>query len=105
MTLIMLESARKCRVSNLDWRNRSITSDGPIAVEYADRELKISRAAIRLDDSTVGLSGNLPLDAGLHGELKIEGRTSLAVLTDLIPSETPVKARVNSFSMEVCAAI
>lgn len=76
-----------------DWRNRSITNDGPIDVQYANRELIISRAGIRLDDSTVRLSGNLPLDAGSTGELKVEGRASLAALMDLIASETPVNAQ------------
>ena len=77
----------------LAWRDRSITSDGPIGLEYANRELTISQAAIRLDDSTLRLSGNLPLDAGSTGELKVEGRTNLAALTDLIHSEAPVKAQ------------
>jgi outer membrane protein assembly complex protein YaeT len=75
---------------DLGWRNRSITSEGPINVEYANRELMISRASLRLDDSNVRLSGNLPLDAGSVGELKIEGQANLATLTDLIRSETPI---------------
>jgi outer membrane protein assembly complex protein YaeT len=75
---------------NLRWRNRAITSDGPIDVQYGKRELTISRAAFRVDDSTVRLSGNLPLDAGSTGQLSIEGRANLATLTDLIPSETPI---------------
>src|SRR5262245_13814559 len=77
----------------INWLNRTITDDGPIDLEYAHREIKISRAAARVEDSSIRLSGNLPLDADATGELQIEGRTNLATLSELIPSKTPVNAR------------
>jgi outer membrane protein assembly complex protein YaeT len=77
----------------INWLNRTITDDGPIDLEYADREIKISRAAGRVEDSSIRISGNLPLDADATGELQIEGRTNLATLSELIPSKTPVSAR------------
>jgi hypothetical protein len=46
-----------------------------------------------MDDSTLQIAGNLPLDTGSSGELKIAGRTSLAALADLITPETPVNAQ------------
>src|SRR5262249_30148863 len=60
----------------INWLNRTITDDGPIDLEYADREIKISRAAGRVEDSSIRVSGNLPLDADATGELQIEGRTN-----------------------------
>jgi len=74
----------------LSWQNHSISSDGPIDLEYADRVLTIGQAAIRFDNSSVRASGRLPLDADSTGEVKFEGRTNLTTLTDLIASETPV---------------
>jgi autotransporter translocation and assembly factor TamB len=70
-----------------------ITSDGPVDVRYARRELTVNQAALRVDDSTLRFSGNLPLDSGAVGELKVEGQTSLATLADLLPTETPVLAQ------------
>jgi outer membrane protein assembly complex protein YaeT len=77
----------------INWLNRTITNDGPIELEYANREIKISRAAVQVEDSSVRISGNLPLDVDATGELKIEGRTNLVTLSELIPPETPVSAR------------
>jgi outer membrane protein assembly complex protein YaeT len=78
---------------SLKWRNRVIAADEPINLEYAQHELKVSRAVLRMDDSTIRVSGNLPLDANATGELKIEGRANLATLSELIPAETPVNAQ------------
>jgi len=80
----------RAQVSNvaLGWRNRSLTTEGPIDVQYGNRELTISQASVRLDDSTLHVSGTLPLDAGATGELKIDGKTNLATLTDLMPAES-----------------
>src|SRR4030095_13969239 len=77
----------------INWLNRTITNDGPIDLEYAGREIKISRAAVRVEDSSVRISGNLPLDAEATGGTKKERRTNLVTLSELIPSETPVTAR------------
>ena len=77
----------------LNLRNHAITNDGPIDVQYANREVTISRAAIRMEDSVVQISGNLPLDAGSTGEVKIEGRTNLTALKDLLAPETIVEAQ------------
>src|SRR5262249_29380284 len=77
----------------INWLNRTITGDGPVELEYADREIKISRAGLRVEDSSLRMSGNLPLDADATGELKIEGLTNLATLAGLIRSETPLNAR------------
>ena len=91
-----IESARvdaEVPALNLKWRDRVITADGPINLEYASHELKVSRAAVRIDDSTIRVSGNLPLDAAATGELKIEGKANLATLSEMIPSETPVHAQ------------
>ena len=77
----------------LNWRNRSIINDGSIDLRYANREVEIAQAGMRVDDSTLRISGNLPLDAGRTGELKIKGTANLASVADLISSENPVQAR------------
>lgn len=78
---------------SINWRNRNITGDGPLDLQYANRELKVSRATVRIDDSTIRLAGNLPLDSAAMGELKIEGSANLATLAALIPFDAPVHAQ------------
>lgn len=76
----------------LDWRQHAITIDEPIQMGYTNRELTISQAAIRFDNSTARLSGNIPLEGSI-GQLKVEGRANLADLTSLIPFKDPILAQ------------
>jgi len=76
----------------IDWRNHAIRNDKPIQLSYANRELTIYQADLRFEDSTVQLSGNIPLE-GSVGQLTIDGRASLADITSLIPQENPIEAK------------
>jgi autotransporter translocation and assembly factor TamB len=75
----------------LDWRDHAITNDKPIQLGYANRELTISQADIRVEDSTVHLAGNIPLE-GSNGQLKVTGKADLSELANLISFDTPVTA-------------
>ena len=76
----------------LNWRDRSIINDGPIDLRYSNHSLDISRASVRMEDSTLRISGSLPLRAGSAGELKIEANGNPRSLSDLAPSETGIHA-------------
>src|SRR2546422_970802 len=76
----------------LNWRDRAIINDGPIDLRYSNHSLDISRASVRMEDSTLRISGSLPLRAGSAGELKIEANGNPRSLSDLAPSETGIHA-------------
>src|SRR5438552_7678758 len=76
----------------LNWRDRSIINDGPIDLRYSNHSLDISRASVRMEDSTLRISGSLPLRAGSAGELKIEANGNPRSLSDLAPSEPGIHA-------------
>ena len=76
----------------LIWRGREITNDPAIQLSYAHRELTVTQAGLRFNDSTARFSGNIPLD-GSSGELNVQGSVSLADLASLVPSEDPITAQ------------
>jgi len=76
----------------LDWRNHSITNDKPIQLSYANRELTIAQAIVRLDESIARFSGNVPLD-GSVGQLKVEGSASLFDLAAFVSPDSPIIAQ------------
>jgi outer membrane protein assembly complex protein YaeT len=75
----------------LDWKGLAIRNDKPIELGYANRELTISQADIRIEDSIVHLAGNIPLEGSI-GQLKVNGQADLSELANLVSFDTPVTA-------------
>jgi outer membrane protein assembly complex protein YaeT len=75
----------------LDWMNHAISNDKPIQLGYANRELTIFQADLRVEDSAVHLAGNIPLEGSI-GQLKVNGSADLSELANLITLDTPVTA-------------
>jgi len=76
----------------LNWQSHEITNDRPIQLSYANRELTITQATLRFNDSTTRFSGIIPLE-GSSGQLTLEGRASLADIASLVPMDTPMTAQ------------
>ena len=74
-----------------DWRDHAITNDKPIQLGYANRELTISEADVRVENSVVHIEGNIPLEGSI-GQLKVNGRADLSELANFISLDSPVAA-------------
>ena len=79
----MTATVRNLRVAT---RGQETVSDGPIDIAYADGQLKIEHLALKSGESSLSLSGAMPLvDGGAPGALSFQGRVFLNSLSQLLP--------------------
>jgi outer membrane protein assembly factor BamA/autotransporter translocation and assembly factor TamB len=68
------------------WNDQPVTLDGPATGRYADRVITIDRLNVRAQDSTVSVSGRLPVDqAATPGALELDTRLDLTSLAAYAP--------------------
>ena len=75
------------------WREQPFTIEGPARLRYADERLTIDQLKLRADDSTIAVTGNLPLlDRAAPGTITIDAQANLATLARYAPAGTDVAA-------------
>jgi len=75
------------------WRQQPFTIEGPAQLRYADERLTIDQLKLRADDSTLAVTGNLPLrDGAAPGVITLEARANLATLARYVPVGTNLAA-------------
>ncbi len=75
------------------WRQMPFSVDGPTELRYADERLTIDRLRVQALDSTVEISGNLPLlDRAAPGSITIDANANLATLIQYAPVGTDLAA-------------
>jgi outer membrane protein assembly complex protein YaeT len=75
------------------WRQQPFTIEGPAQFRYADERLTIDQLKVRAEDSTIAVTGNLPLlDRAAPGAITIEARANLATLVRYAPVGTDIAA-------------
>ena len=77
----------------LTWNGQPIVTDGPAVIRYANRELAIDRFVVRAQDSTVAVSGTLPVDPRSgEGAVDLDAQLNLSTLGSYAPEQYGVKA-------------
>jgi outer membrane protein assembly factor BamA/autotransporter translocation and assembly factor TamB len=77
----------------ITWNDRPITVDGPATIRYADEQVSIDGLTVRALDSTVTVTGMLPLDIQRNdGELDVDAKLNLAELATYAPPSTGLTA-------------
>ena len=75
------------------WRQMPFSVEGPAVLRYADERLTIERLRVEALDSTVAVSGNLPLlDRAAPGSVTIDANADLATLIQYAPVGTDLAA-------------
>jgi outer membrane protein assembly complex protein YaeT len=75
------------------WRQMPFRIDGPAGLRYADERLTIDRLRVLAQDSTIEVSGNLPLlDRSAPGTININADANLATLIQYAPVGTDLAA-------------
>ncbi len=75
------------------WRQQPFTIEGPARLRYADERLTIDQLKLRAEDSTIAVTGNLPLlDRAAPGTITIDAQANLATLARYAPAGTDVAA-------------
>jgi outer membrane protein assembly complex protein YaeT len=83
------------RVSQMELlaEDEVIRNDGPVDIDFEERNLRIPAAAFVGWNSRVTLEGNLPLDeTAPPGRLEVRGEFDLATLSQLVPLEEEFQA-------------
>lgn len=75
------------------WRQKPFKISGPAHFQYAGERLTIDRLLLEAEDSTIAVSGNLPLvDRNAPGALTIDANANLATLVQYAPVGTDLAA-------------
>lgn len=75
------------------WRQMPFRIDGPAQLQYADERLRIDRLRLLAQDSTLELSGDLPLrEASAPGTINLSADANLATLIQYAPVGTDLAA-------------
>ncbi len=75
------------------WNEKPFAIDGPARFRYTDERLTIDRLDLTADDSTVSISGNLPLvDSAAPGSITIDAHANLATLAQYAPQGSNISA-------------
>ena len=75
------------------WHEQPFTIEEPARLRYADERLTIDHLRLRAQDSTIAVSGNLPLlDRSAPGALTIDARANLATLAQYAPVGSNIAA-------------
>ena len=78
----------------LTWNDQPIAIDGPATIRYANQQLAIDRFIIRAQDSTVALSGTLPVDPQSgEGTVALDAQLNLSTLASYAPNQYGVAAQ------------
>ncbi len=73
------------------WNGHPFALDTPALLRYADERLQVDRLGVKAQDSTIVVSGELPLTARAgEGALQVDARANLATLTQYVPAGTAV---------------
>jgi outer membrane protein assembly complex protein YaeT len=73
------------------WNGQPFRVDVPALLRYADERLAIDQLRVVAQDSTLAVSGDLPLtERGAPGALKVDARANLATLTRYAPAGTNI---------------
>ncbi|HEX5107881.1 MAG TPA: translocation/assembly module TamB domain-containing protein [Vicinamibacterales bacterium] len=76
------------------WNGLPIVTDGPATFRYANHQLAIDRLAVGAQDSTLIVTGTLPVDAESgEGAVDLDARLNLATLASYAPAEYAVTAQ------------
>ena len=76
------------------WNGQPIATDGPATIRYANQQLAIDRVLVRAQDSTVAISGMLPLDPQSNdGAIDLDAQLNLTTLASYAPEESGVTAQ------------
>lgn len=89
------EATVEASIDTLDaeWNGQPVGLSSPALLRYADERLSIDRFDLAASDSTLSLSGTLPLTANAgEGALQIESHLSLATLAAYAPADTSLSA-------------
>jgi outer membrane protein assembly factor BamA len=75
------------------WNGQPVTLDGPASLGYADRAVTVDALQVRAQDSTIRVSGRVPVDADAPpGALDIDAHLLLATLAAYAPDELGLTA-------------
>jgi outer membrane protein assembly complex protein YaeT len=75
------------------WHQQPFTLEGPAQLRYADERLSIDQLRVRAEDSTIAVTGNLPLlDRAAPGAITIDARANLATLSRYAPVGSDIAA-------------
>jgi len=76
------------------WNGQEFALEGPADLAYAAQRLTINRLAMTARDSTVSLSGSLPLaDTRGSGAIDVNAHANLATLAQYAPADTGLAAQ------------
>ena len=76
------------------WNGQPIATDGPATIRYANQQLAIDRFLVRAQDSTVAISGMLPVDPqSSEGAIDLDAQLNLSTLASYAPEEYGVTAQ------------
>jgi outer membrane protein assembly factor BamA/autotransporter translocation and assembly factor TamB len=71
------------------WNKQPFRIDGPARLRYANERVAIDRLTLVAQDSTVGVSGELPIrETGAPGAIVLDARANLATLVRYAPAGT-----------------
>ena len=75
------------------WHRQPFELEGPARFRYADERLSIDQLRVRAQDSTLAVTGNLPLlDRSAPGSMTIDADANLATLVQYAPVGTELAA-------------
>jgi outer membrane protein assembly complex protein YaeT len=75
------------------WHQQPFSIDAPARLRYADQRLTIDQLKLKAQDSTLAVTGNLPLvDRTAPGTINIEAHANLATLAQYAPVGSDVAA-------------
>lgn len=75
------------------WRQQPFTIDGPARFRYAGEQLTIDQLKVQAQDSTIAVSGNLPLlDRSAPGIINVDATANLATLAQYAPAGSDIAA-------------
>jgi len=76
-----------------NWNQKPFAIDGPARLRYADERLTIDRLRVTAEDSTLTVSGHLPLRNGAApGAIAVDATANLATLVQYAPAGTAIAA-------------
>lgn len=75
------------------WNGQPMVVDGPAVVRYANERLAIDTLKVTAQDSTIEVTGDLPLrEDAAPGAISVDARLSLASLAAYAPQDLPLSA-------------
>jgi outer membrane protein assembly factor BamA/autotransporter translocation and assembly factor TamB len=78
----------------MTWNNQPISLNGPATIRYANQEIRIDGLTANALDSSVTLTGMLPLDVrNLEGAVDLDAKLNLATLASYAPPSAGLTAQ------------